>query len=350
MAIVFPASPSTNDTFTAGSITYKWDGAKWIGLGVTPTDRLIEGSNSLEITAGNELVWTGGKVGVNQVTPIAILHAKSGANDGTLVSTFEGATNNKLNIRFDTFGPVLDVTAGDPLAFEIGGSEKMRLDGDGHLQIRREGVASVSGTDTRHVRYVVEQSNGQEAIVGSVFAQGKSSWGGDLVFASKQATGNPSTGLTETMRLNAAGHLTIPYQPRFLAYGNSSSPQTTSGTFTWDTFTTHRFNVGSHFSTTTKAFTAPTAGCYAFGCNCRIDSGDIGYFRIILSVNSSANDTEQGHSIRNADTASGSFHSQSITALYELNAGDTVKVLVEANSDSTWVMHSESQFWGYMVG
>jgi hypothetical protein len=60
MAINFPSSPSTNDTFTAGSITYKWDGAKWIGLGVTPADRLIEGSNSLEINASNELIWTGG--------------------------------------------------------------------------------------------------------------------------------------------------------------------------------------------------------------------------------------------------------------------------------------------------
>ena len=38
MAIVFPASPSVNDTFTAGSITYKWDGDKWIGLGVTGAD------------------------------------------------------------------------------------------------------------------------------------------------------------------------------------------------------------------------------------------------------------------------------------------------------------------------
>ena len=60
MAIVFPASPSNNDTFTVGSITYTYDGSKWIGLGVTPTDRLIEGSNSLEINASNELVWTGG--------------------------------------------------------------------------------------------------------------------------------------------------------------------------------------------------------------------------------------------------------------------------------------------------
>ena len=59
MAINFPTSPSTNDTFTAGSITYKWDGAKWIGLGVTPTDKLIEGSNKLEIDGSNNLVWTG---------------------------------------------------------------------------------------------------------------------------------------------------------------------------------------------------------------------------------------------------------------------------------------------------
>ena len=54
MAIVFPASPSVNDTFTAGSITYKWDGSKWIGLGVTPTDKLIEGSNTVDLN-GNSL-------------------------------------------------------------------------------------------------------------------------------------------------------------------------------------------------------------------------------------------------------------------------------------------------------
>jgi len=58
MAIVFPASPSVNDTHTEGSITYKWDGDKWIGLGVTPADRLIEGSNSLELDANNDLVYT----------------------------------------------------------------------------------------------------------------------------------------------------------------------------------------------------------------------------------------------------------------------------------------------------
>ena len=33
-----------------------------------------------------------------------------------------------------------------------------------------------------------------------------------------------------------------------------------------------------------------------------------------------------------------------------LVVGDTVKVLVESNGDSSWVMQSETQFWGYMVG
>lgn len=70
MAINFPASPSVNDTFTAGSITYKWDGAKWIGLGVTPADRLIEGSNSLEITAGNDLKWIGDQLIVGDFAPV----------------------------------------------------------------------------------------------------------------------------------------------------------------------------------------------------------------------------------------------------------------------------------------
>jgi len=85
MAIVFPASPSVNETFTAGSITYKWDGDKWIGLGVTPADRLVEGSNSLEITASNELQWTGGNVGIG-TDPTRPLHLHNTSTSALLVS------------------------------------------------------------------------------------------------------------------------------------------------------------------------------------------------------------------------------------------------------------------------
>jgi hypothetical protein len=74
-----------------------------------------------------------GKVGINQSSPTAFIHAKSGANDGTVIGTFEGATNNKLDIKFISTGPALNVTAGDPLVFEIGGSQKMQIDSSGRL-------------------------------------------------------------------------------------------------------------------------------------------------------------------------------------------------------------------------
>ena len=64
-AINFPDSPVNGDTHVVGNVTYVYDNAKnkWNGAGQTPNDRLTEGSNSLEINANNDLIWTGGKVG-----------------------------------------------------------------------------------------------------------------------------------------------------------------------------------------------------------------------------------------------------------------------------------------------
>lgn len=65
------------------------------------------------------------------------LHVKSGANDGNPVLRLETATNNFLNFR--QTGSVYDihVTAGDPLSFSIGASERMRIDSSGDVQARR---------------------------------------------------------------------------------------------------------------------------------------------------------------------------------------------------------------------
>jgi hypothetical protein len=156
-------------------------------------------------------------------------------------------------------------------------------------------------------------------------------------------------GHTPNMIISNEGRITKPNQPRFFAWGGNSVNVNTTGYHTWTTFTNTRFNVGNDFSTSQKIFTAPVDGTYLFGCNCRIDAGDGGYFRIILSINNSTADNDQGHSIRKADTASGNYHSQEITALYQLSANDNVRVLVNSYSDSSWIMQSESQFWGYLV-
>lgn len=56
MPISFPTSPANGDTHVIGSITYQYDSTddKWTGLGVTPTDKLIEGSNTVDLN-GNSL-------------------------------------------------------------------------------------------------------------------------------------------------------------------------------------------------------------------------------------------------------------------------------------------------------
>lgn len=135
MAIVFPASPSVNDTFTEGSITYKWDGAKWIGLGVTPTDRLVEGSNKLEIDSNNNLIYSGGNfaVGTSTANNTLTLYGDSSSSlriskSGVLAydHTFDGSTYTIAN---NNGSSGIDIVFGTKTA----GGESLRINASGQL-------------------------------------------------------------------------------------------------------------------------------------------------------------------------------------------------------------------------
>lgn len=135
MAIDFPANPNANDTFTVGSTTYKWDGAKWIGLGVTPSDRLLEGANSLEITAGNDLVWTGDNIGIGETNPSQLLHLKK---DSFFAIHLErtGVAPSDCFIRNAGNFLVLSNNV-DGIDFRVGNPEgtSLRVESDGNVSI-----------------------------------------------------------------------------------------------------------------------------------------------------------------------------------------------------------------------
>ncbi len=99
--------------------------------------------------AGERLrIDSSGNVGIG-TTPNSDsqLHVKSGANDNNPILRLEGATNNFLNFRQTGSVYDINVTAGDPLSFTIGASERMRITSGGDLLVgQTNGSFGTQGT------------------------------------------------------------------------------------------------------------------------------------------------------------------------------------------------------------
>ena len=76
-----------------------------ISTGTSPNTRLSRGANTLEINSGNDLIWTGSKVGLNEASPDALLHLKNIAAQGISagIKLESSGTSNSAN---DTVGRI----------------------------------------------------------------------------------------------------------------------------------------------------------------------------------------------------------------------------------------------------
>ena len=105
------------------------------------------------------------------------------------------------------------------------------------------------------------------------------------------------------------------------------------------------FDIGNNFSG--NVFTAPVAGTYQFSTSCRVD-GASGYYRIIISKNNSTDPNINLHSIYG--TPAGTYENLQVSGALYLASGDTARVIIHANSDTSWISQGEGHFSGHLIG
>jgi len=150
------------------------------------------------------------------------------------------------------------------------------------------------------------------------------------------------------MRIDSAGHVTMPYQSAFQA--RPTSIITNIATETVIAMSNEIFDQNSDYNTSTYTFTAPVTGKYQFNVAIRIDSvdSDSNWQRITLDT---SNHT-YGNSIIDLDGLSADpvHWGISYSVLADMDAGDTALIRWWQSGGSTQAdIDPSSYFSGYLV-
>lgn len=155
-----------------------------------------------------------------------------------------------------------------------------------------------------------------------------------------------SSGDQMQLSVDYYGRVTMPYQPAFSAYGNSSNYSIPSaGTFIVLPYSS--YNQGGHYSTSTGRFTAPVTGWYEFGFFAYMQgTSSTGYTRIFIYKNDVSAEL---YSI-NPPTA----YAQSISTVVQVYLAANDFVSVAANCDSgtasMYTGYNHTGFYGRLLG
>ena len=159
-------------------------------------------------------------------------------------------------------------------------------------------------------------------------------------------------GTTSHMVIDANGQVTKPLQCAFFI--NKSSHQSnidTDGSNDLVTFDSERFDIGSNFASNT--FTAPVTGMYFLYSSLRLDDIDTGatYYNMAIVT---SNHTHEWIEQFNTDGGDYTYFTAQVTAIADMDAGDTATVQINQNggTQQTDIIASSGRtlFSGYLLG
>ena len=318
----------------AGTLTYE---------DVTNVDSVGIITAQSGINCGGDLDITGQYLKIeNSASPEIQLTDTNASNSLCFIRNSSG----NLRLSADNNNAVADTS----IRFLVDGGEKVRITGIGSVGIGTDNPDQklvVQGSGTTILKVENTDDGTAQLTLGNTGSSnlGIQQVGGNTLF---------KIGGNERMRISSAGHVTKPNNPMFKVNMSSSPAQNSTGwkKIPFNVDTGFYFNIGGHYDTTNYKFTAPVSGFYQFGLNQRIDGGNGNYFRIALWINGAdqaGNNYPGGMSIyRDGDGFN--YVSLTISCLIKLDANDYVEPYAYSNTDTSWTLQDESQFYGYLVG
>jgi len=159
-----------------------------------------------------------------------------------------------------------------------------------------------------------------------------------------------SEGGTEALRIDSSGRVTMPYQPIFMAYGNTLQNLNTSASPVKIEFTaTEDIDNGSYFDAPNSNFNVPVTGKYLVYASVMLSSNFTNYDFLFMDFGK--NNSRLAREIMMPRPGGGSFVSAQGSVIISAAAGDTIQVyLVQYAGTAAVVRDAFRHFYGFLIG